>query len=80
MGQSPGGRVLTVVGALVLVGLTLRLIVGVLRPVLPAQLMQGLGSGWQLLYGIVAPSVPYAAAIGMVWLVVWVLTGRWRRR
>ena len=47
------GRIFGVVASLLLLGIMLRLVTALLAPVLPAELMQMLTSGWQLLFGLV---------------------------
>lgn len=72
MGRHPGARIVTLVCSLILVGLVLRLIASVFQPVLPPELMKSLGDGWRLLYGLVAPSMPAVAAVGMVAAIFWI--------
>lgn len=77
MGRSAGTRIVAIVGGLLLFGLVLRLLVGVLRPILPTTLMQVLSDGWAQLYGLVSPAMPAIAAVGILVAICWVvLAGR----
>jgi hypothetical protein len=79
MGRSLGARIIAVVGGVVLVGLALRLLGNILKPVLPGTLMQALSDGWNLLYGMVSPSVAAIAAAGILVALCWVVLA-WLRR
>lgn len=68
-------RTIAVIASLLLVGLVLRLIVGVLSPVLPAQFNHDLAGGWNLLYGMVEPAMAPIAAVAILLALVWVVTG-----
>ena len=72
------GRVVAVIGILLLVGIVLRLIVAILAPVLPAQLSHDLVAGWDMLYGIVSPAMAPIMAVGILGAIVWVIIGRRR--
>ena len=71
-------RVLSIIGALVLTGLVLRLIAAILSPVLPGALMRDLSAGWGLLYGLVAPAMPPIMAVLILAAICWVILGRGR--
>jgi hypothetical protein len=79
MGRSLGGRVIAVVGGILIVGLALRLLGNILKPVLPGALMQALSDGWNLLYGMVSPAVAAIAAAAILVALCWVVLA-WLRR
>lgn len=79
MGRSLGARVIAIVGGLLLLGLALRLLGGILKPVLPGTLMQALGDGWNMLYGMVSPAVAAIAAVAILAGICWVALA-WLRR
>lgn len=70
------GRVVIVIAVLLLVGLVLRLVVGILQPVLPSRLLHDLGSGFDMLYGMVSPAMAAIMAVVILVALVWVITGR----
>lgn len=70
------GRIVAVVGGLLLIGLVLRLIVAVLQPVLPERFAHDLNNGFNMLYGIVSPAMAAIMAVGILVALVWVITGR----
>ena len=72
------GRVVAVIGMLLLVGIVLRLIVAILAPVLPAQFAHDLTGGWDMLYSIVSPAMAPIMAVGILGAIVWVIIGRRR--
>ncbi|MFI0406006.1 hypothetical protein [Actinomadura sp. 3N508] len=65
-----------VVAGLALVGIVLRLIGGILSPVLPPEFMQGFRSGWHLLYSTAGPAIPAAMAIAILLAILFVVIGR----
>lgn len=72
------GRVLAVLGGLVLIGIVLRLIVAVLAPVLPEWLMDSLSGGWSTLFGILSPALAPIFALAILVAGVWIIAGkRW---
>jgi len=81
MRQSLGqtvGRVLAVLGGLVLVGIVLRLIVAILQPVLPEWFMTSLSGGWSTLFGILSPALAPIFALLILVAGVWIIAGkRW---
>lgn len=79
MRSSPGGRIALVVGGLLVAGIALRLVGRVLTPVLPAQLMQALNSGWAMLFGLISPAIAALGAVAILAAVCWVGLG-WVRR
>ncbi len=70
------GRIFGVVASLLLLGIMLRLVTALLAPVLPAELMQMLTSGWQLLFGLVGGAWAPIAAVLIVCALCWVVLGR----
>ncbi len=72
------GRVAAIVGALLCVGVVLRLIVAILQPVLPDLLWRSLTAGWELLYGVISPAVPAVIAVGVLCAIGWVILGNRR--
>ena len=72
------GRTLAVLGALVVAGIVVRLIVAVLADILPAQLWNGLGAGWTELWNIIAPALGPLAGLGIIAAIVWIIVGRRR--
>jgi hypothetical protein len=70
------GRVLAVLGGLVLAGIVLRLVVAVLQPILPAFLMGGLGAGFTTLMNIVSPALGPIAAILILAIMCWIFVGQ----
>jgi hypothetical protein len=72
------GRIVAVIAGLLVVGIVLRLLGGVLQPVLPGWLFDMLNLGWGLVLGIVGPALGPLVAIGMVGALVWVFVGRRR--
>lgn len=72
------GRVLAVLGGLLLIGIVLRLIVAILEPVLPAWFMASLSGGWSTLFGILSPALAPIMALVIVIAGVWIVAGkRW---
>jgi|GEM_PF-5281810 len=67
-------RVITVIAVLALVGITLKLIVAILTPILPAQFMAALSAGESQLYGLVAPAIAPIGALAILALLVWIIT------
>ena len=72
------GRTLAVLGALVVAGIVVRLVVAVLADILPAPLWNGLGAGWTQLWNIIAPVSVSLAALGITAALVWIIVGRRR--
>lgn len=72
------GRVVAVIGGLLLAGIVLRLIVAVLQPVLPAKFAHDLAAGFNFLYAIVSPAIPAIGAVGILAALVWVIASRRR--
>jgi hypothetical protein len=72
------GRVVTIIAGLLVVGLVLRLIMGILSPILPASLMQIVSAGWNMLFGMVGPALPAVMAVLILGAVVWVFVARRR--
>lgn len=70
------GRVLLVIAGLLAIGIVLRLLVAVLSPVLPASLMRDLGSGWEMLHGLVSPAMPAIMAVLILAALAFVVMGR----
>lgn len=71
-------RVAASVGALLLLGLFLKLLSLLLRPVLPPGLMQAVTDGWNTLMGLVGPAVGPLAAVGILAALLYVVIGRRR--
>ena len=72
------GRVAAIVGALLCVGILLRLVVAILQPVLPELLWRDLAAGWELLYSVISPAVPPVIAVGVLCAIGWVILGNRR--
>lgn len=72
------GRILTVLGIIVLTGIVLRLLVAILQPVLPASLMNGLAAGWATLAAIISPAIGPIMRIAILAAICWVIVGRRR--
>jgi hypothetical protein len=72
------GRVLAVVGVVLLIGVVVRLVMVVLQAVLPPALSGGVGEGWSTLLGIISPALGATMALVIVVVAVWVITGRRR--
>jgi hypothetical protein len=70
------GRVVAVVGGLLLVGLAIRLILAMLLPILPASFMSAVTAGWNTLFGMVGPALPAIAAALILGAIVWIIIGR----
>lgn len=70
------GRIVAVVGVLLVVGLVLRLVLAILSPVLPPTFNRDLMAGWDFLYSFVAPAMPPIMAAVILGLLVWVVVGR----
>ncbi|BCB84456.1 hypothetical protein [Phytohabitans suffuscus] len=79
MGRSAGGRIVTIIGGLLILGIALRLVAGIFRPVLPAELMQSVSEGWAMLYGIIAPALAAIAAVAILAAICWVAAALLRR-
>jgi len=71
-------RVAVVIGLILVVGIVLRLLVGILTPVVPGPLMHDLAAGWAMLYQIVSPAMPPIMAVALLAAIWWVVLGRWR--
>jgi hypothetical protein len=72
------GRVLAVVGVVLLIGVVVRLVMVVLQAVLPPALSGGVGEGWSTLLGIVAPGLGAVMALVIVTVLCWIVLGRRR--
>ncbi|WP_329067779.1 hypothetical protein [Amycolatopsis sp. NBC_01480] len=72
------GRVVGIVAGLLVLGLFLRLIAGILTPVLPAALWQAISAGWDNLFGMVSPALPAIGAAVVLGGICWVVVGRRR--
>jgi hypothetical protein len=72
------GRVLAVIGGLLVIGIVLRLLVAVLQPVLPPDLMQGLNAGWTMLLAIINPALGPIMAVLILAAICFVILGRRR--
>jgi hypothetical protein len=72
------GRVLTVLGGLVLLGVVIRLAVAVLEATLPPVLMNGLTAGFTTLLGILNPALGSLMALFIVVGLCYIAMG-WRR-
>jgi hypothetical protein len=59
-----------------LIGVVLRLIVGILTPVLPPAFMQGLTSGWEFLYNIFSPALAPIYALLIIAGLIWIGVGK----
>ncbi|RSM62974.1 hypothetical protein DMH03_13085 [Amycolatopsis sp. WAC 01376] len=70
------GRIIGIVAGLLVLGLFLRLIAGILSPILPAPLWQAISSGWDMLYGTIGPALPAIGAAVILGGIVWVIIGR----
>ena len=70
------GRVLTILGGLLLVGIVVRLAMAILQPVLPAGLLGALGAGWSTLMAIVSPAIGPIMAVLILAAGCWVAMGR----
>jgi hypothetical protein len=69
-------RIAAVIAGLLFVGICLRLLLGILQPVLPGVLMLALQGGWDMLLSIVSPALPAIAAVGILAALVWALSKR----
>lgn len=69
-------RVLAVVAVLALTGIVLRLIGGILAPLMPQQGWQILTTGWDTLYSLVGPAIGPIGAIAILALLAWIILGR----
>ena len=72
------GRIVVVVAGLLVLGLFLRLIAGVLSPILPSPLWQAITTGWNMLFGMVDPALPAIGAVVILGGIIWVFLGRRR--
>ena len=70
------GRIAAVIGSLLLLGLFLRLLMLILRPILPPALMTTLSDGWSTLMALIDPALGPLAAVGILATLVWVVIGR----
>ena len=70
------GRLLGVVGGLLVVGIVIRLLGAVLRPVLPPVLMNGLDAGWGTLIDILTPALGPIMAVLILAGICWVVASK----
>lgn len=70
------GRIFGVIAGVMLLGIMLRLVTALLAPVLPAELMQMLDDGWQLLFGLVGGAWAPIAAVLIICALCWAILGR----
>ncbi|MGW3959109.1 hypothetical protein ACWED2_04755 [Amycolatopsis sp. NPDC005003] len=64
-----------IVGGLLAFGIGLRLLVGILQPVLPGELMSDLAAGFDLFFSIVRPGLVPLIAVGALCAVGWIILG-----
>ena len=79
MGRSLGARIVAVIGGIVLIGLALRLVGNVLKPVIPGLLWQAFSDGWTLLYRMISPAMAAMAAAAILAAFCWVVMA-WLKR
>lgn len=72
------GRIVAVVAGLLVLGIVLKLLMGILSPILPAGLMQIVSGGWNALFGIVSPALPAVAGVLILGALVWAFVGKRR--
>ena len=72
------GRVATGIAILVLVLISVRLILELFMPITPVPVAHLVGQGAALVYAMVAPALPPATALLLLWGALW-LFGRGRR-
>lgn len=70
------GRVLAIVGVVLLIGVVGRLVLAVIQATLPPQLAAGIGQGWSTLIGIITPALGAIMGLVIVVVVVWIFLGR----
>jgi hypothetical protein len=70
------GRALIGLGVLVVLTLVVRLLLAFLRPLLPSWVFSLVGLGGSELYQMVAPALPAAAALLLIGVGWWLLSGR----
>lgn len=70
------GRVLAIVGGLLLAGVVIQLVVAALRPVLPAVVMKDITAGWNMLYSTVRPAAAPIFALLILGAVIYIALGR----
>lgn len=68
-------RIISVIVILLVVGIVLQLVVAILSPVLPVQFRHDLGSGWDLVYGMVSPVMAPIMAFAIICALCWIFTG-----
>ncbi|WP_067469382.1 hypothetical protein [Actinomadura macra] len=68
-------RIVAVIAGLTLVGLVLRLISGILAPLLPTEVWAALAGGWRQVYGLVAPAAGALGALAILVAIVYVIIG-----
>lgn len=73
------GRVAAVIGGLLFIGLTARLVLAILAGVLPGQFSQALVAGWNLVYQAISSGVPALIAVVILCAIAWILVGNHRR-
>ena len=70
------GRALIGLGLLVVLTLVVRLVMAVLKPLLPSWMFSLAGMGGGVLYQMFAPALPPAAALLLIGVGWWLLSGR----
>lgn len=71
-------RVIAVILICIVVGLVGNLVVAILKPVLPKQVTQDMGSGFDMLYGFISPAMTPIMAILILLALCWIFLGRRR--
>lgn len=69
-------RLLAILAGLLIVGIVVRLLGAVLRPVLPPELMTALDAGWDTLLALLAPAFGPIMAILILAALVWIAASR----
>ncbi|HEX3783104.1 MAG TPA: hypothetical protein VHX38_25840 [Pseudonocardiaceae bacterium] len=72
------GRIVAVIAGLLVLGIALKLIMGILSPILPVGLMQIVSGGWNALFGIVGPALPATTAVLILGALCWAFIGKRR--
>lgn len=69
-------RVLALVAGVVFVTLLVRVVLAILKPIVPVAVTHVVAQGGQMLVGFLLPALPAVAALGLLYGVWWLFSGR----
>lgn len=70
------GRLLALVGGVVFVVILVKVILAILKPIVPGAVMGFFAQGAQMIYGFLLPALPAVAALALLYGLWWLISGR----